>query len=136
MNNRKCLILLLLTIICSCNTKIIVQTTHFQVNDAFYQSWTVSENEKGTDIVLKLSTVDKCIVFDSLVFRGVQMPVSVSFENEYVILKSVLHVGISRLKTSNTIVKKPDQLLYKCLEARQSYSLNGMRREKNKYLRF
>ncbi len=125
--------LLLFLIIYGCNIRNGNNTSYFQVKDAFYQSWVLTENEKGTNIILKLENVDKNIVFDSLIFRGVMLSVSISFDNDNVILKSVLPVGISRIETKNKLVQQPDQLLYKYFGTRGFYPLKDIRREKSKY---
>lgn len=124
---------LLFLMIYGCNIRNGSNINYFQVKDAFYQSWVLNENEKGTNIILKMENVDKNIVFDSLIFRGVMLTVSISFENDQVILKSVLPVGISRIETKNKLVQKPDQLLYKYFGIRGFYPLKDIRREKGKY---
>lgn len=124
---------LLFLMIYGCNIRNGANIPYFQVKDAFYQSWVLSENEKGTNIILKMEKVDKNIVFDSLIFRGVMLKVSISFENDQVILKSVLPVGITRIETKNKLVQKPDQLLYKYFGTKGFYPLKNIRREKGKY---
>lgn len=134
MNIKSHFFLLLFLIIHGCNTRNGANIAYFQVKDAFYQSWLLNENEKGTNIILTLEKVDKNVVFDSLIFRGVRLAVAISFENNQVILKSALSVGISRFETNKKLVQKPDQLLYKYFGSRGYYPLKDIRREKGKYL--
>lgn len=133
MRPKSLFFLLFLLMIYGCNIRNGNKIAYFQVKDAYYQSWVLSENEKGTNIILKLENVAKNLVFDSLIFRGVMLSVSISLENDQVILKSVLPVGISRIETKNKLVQKPDQLLYKYYGTRGFYLLKDIRREKGKY---
>jgi hypothetical protein len=95
----------------------------FKVKSAYYQSWIVSEEEKGTDILLTLSGVREGLVIDSIVFRGVRLKAFVTKENKEVHIKSILTSGISRIKLEKVVVNLPDQLIYHYKGQRKSFPL-------------
>jgi hypothetical protein len=107
----------------------------FNIKKAYYQSWVVSELEKGTDIILELSDVDPEAVFDSIVFRGVRLKTFAAIHNNEVELKSILPVGISRLKIDFEVVGLPDQLIYHFRGERKSYLLKSIERKNTRFYR-
>jgi hypothetical protein len=105
----------------------------FNVEDAYYQSWMYSTEEKGTDIMVYLSNVQDEVEFDSLIFRGVSLPVFVSENNMDVVLKSILNTGISKISVVKKPAGKPDQLIYYFKGSKYSYPLKNIRRKEMKY---
>jgi len=95
----------------------------FNIKEAYYQSWVVSDDEKGTDIVLAMNNVKQGVEFDSIVFRGVRMRAFVTKNNKDVNIKSILPSGSSRIKLDIKVVNLPDQLIYHYRGERKSYSL-------------
>jgi hypothetical protein len=107
----------------------------FTVKDAYYQSWMISGQEKGTTVTIIVTEIDKDVNFDSIVFRGVQMPVNTEVKESTTVLKSILNRDQSRLlEDKNTTTNKPDQLLYRYKEEKKSYILDSIRRENMKYV--
>lgn len=105
----------------------------FNIKDAYYQSWVASEKEKGTNIFIKVANVKDGVVFDSLIFRGIKLPVFTEVQNEIMTLKAIVNIEISRISLESVVVNKPDQLLYRFQEAKHSYILKKIRREKMRY---
>ncbi len=96
----------------------------FEIRQAYYQSWVVSENEKGTNVMLELTKADEGIVFDSIVFRGVRLKAFTTRKGDNVEIKSILPVGKSRIiGLENKVVNLPDQLIYHYHEKRMSCPL-------------
>ena len=107
--------------------------TLFNIKDAYYQSWMINENEKGTNIILNLINVQKGVTFDSLIFRGLKLPVFIDTKDTVVILKSILTVGMSKIRIEKEVVDKPNQLLYTFQGIKHSYFLKNIRRLQTKY---
>ena len=84
----------------------------FKVSDAYYQTWVVSNNEKGTNIILILNDVHEGVEFDSIVFRGIRLKAFATNKNNEVSIKSILPSGASRIKLDFKVVNLPDQLIY------------------------
>jgi hypothetical protein len=105
----------------------------FKIKKAYYQPWVVSENEKGTDIMLELTKADNGVVFDSIVFRGVRLKAFTTIKNKGVELKSILPAGISRIKIESQVVGLPDQLIYHDHGERKSCPLTKIERKRTKY---
>lgn len=105
----------------------------FDIKDAFYQSWVISEKEKGTNINLEIINVKKGVVFDSIIFRGLRLPVFVEEKEGIVHLKSIINIEMSRIKLESKVTGKPDQLIYHYQDTQHSYILKKIRREKMKY---
>lgn len=107
----------------------------FTVKESSYQSWIVNENEKGTDIILLCTNVVKEVEFDSIIFRGIMIPVTTKVENGNYIIKGSVRSGLSVLKPENTVINKPDQLIYSYKGNRYSYYLSKIKRKEMKYFR-
>ena len=120
---------------CGCSIKNSVNNEYFHVTDSFYQPWVLSEDEKGTTVTVKIEKSVNDILFDSLIFRGVKLPIVSSAENNQLILKSTLSVGISRVETKREVLQKPDQLMYRYKGCRGYYPLKDIRREKGIWLK-
>lgn len=105
----------------------------FKVQDAFYQSWVKKETQKGTQITIILKDVKPNVQFDSIIFRGLQIPVSIENKENNVVLTSVVLSLIPELNDGSVPVNKQDQLLFKVNGKRQFFILEKIRREKMKY---
>lgn len=105
----------------------------FLIRDAYYQSWIVNENEKGTNIVIELTGVQPGILFDSIVYRGIRLSVAVQDKDGIVYLKSKQNVGSSKLSTENGTAPGPDRILFRYNGTNQSYILKEIRRLNTKY---
>ena len=105
----------------------------FIIKKAYYQSWVASENEKGTDIILELKKVNSDVEFDSIVFRGVRLKAFADIRNNVVDLKSILTVGIPRIKIESQAAGLPDQLIYHYRGERKSCPLTRIERMATRY---
>ena len=124
----------LLFIFLNCNT-IQQEKASFKLEDAYYQPWVINDNEKGTDVIIELTHVAKEITFDSIVFRGVQLPVFLLEGKDKLILKSKLYVGLARLPIASKPNHKPDQLIYIYMGRKYSFLLKKIRPLKTIYYR-
>jgi len=127
------LILLAAIYFTSCQSVSKGKVSPFRLNSAYYQSWVMSENERGTDIILRLDGVRKGIEFDSIVFRGIELPVFTSAEKDVIILKSILPIGQSRIRIESRVTGGPDQLIYRIKGKRKSYLLKNLERKETRY---
>ena len=124
--------LLIVLYLTDCKTINNVNNMPFSLKSAYYQSWVLNENERGTDIILMVKNVSQGIRFDSILFRGVKLPVFTSMEKGRIILKSVLPIGRSRLKTGSEVTGEPDQLIYRINNERKSLLLGTLERKKTR----
>jgi|GEM_PF-2410889 len=105
----------------------------FTVKKAFYQSWVISENEKGTNVVLELTRIRKGVTFDSIIFRGVRMKALVSATKRGAEIKSILPSGKSRIKITIEVVNLPDQLIYHQEGERKVFFLKDLKRKNTRF---
>lgn len=105
----------------------------FILTDASYFSWVVDENENGTNIKLKLSGVDQGINLDSIIFRGVRLPITITKIDDETVVESILPNGFSRFPVDFVRVDKSDQLMYRNKGEKCVFLLNEIRREKMVY---
>jgi hypothetical protein len=111
------------------------EKTLFEVDDAYYQSWMVNENEKGTDISIVLSNVQPGVMFDSIVFRNNRLPVISSANGKTMVLTSILNIGIERISMEKISVNQPDQLMYRNNGKKYSFEIKSFKRKETKYLK-
>ena len=123
--------LALLTVICliSCQTIGKINSMPFRINSSYYQSWVMSEKERGIDIVLRITCLQKGIEFDSIVFNGVKLPAFITKEKGGIILKSILPIGLSRIRIGSEVTGEPDQLIYRIKGERKTYLLSNLKRK-------
>jgi len=133
----KYIVFSLIMVICgflnNCKTIKNKSETLFIIQDAYYQSWVARKQENGTDIIVRLVNVQKEVKFDSLIFRGIQLPVWTTENNGIATLKSILTSGIEKIHTKKKLVHKPDQLLYYYQGTREIYLLSNIRRLETLY---
>ena len=126
-------IMLLCVYLNNCKTIKNKSETLFNVQDAYYQSWVARKEENGTDIIILLINVQKEIKFDSIIFRGIQLPVFTNDSNGVVTLNSMLTSGLEKIPMKKKYVNKPDQLLYYYQGTKRIFLLNNIRRLNMKY---
>lgn len=102
----------------------------FKVKRSFYQSWIISDEEKGTDIIVELTGIKEGVTFDSLIFRGVKLKAYGTAKGKGVELKGIISSGKSRIKMRYDVVNLPDQLIYHYKGERKEYLLKNIRRVK------
>jgi hypothetical protein len=105
----------------------------FEVKDAYYQSWVTKDNERGTDIFLELQKVKEGVICDSIIFRGMELPLFIENKEGILHLKSILNTDISKIKLDFKVNHAPDQLIYRYNGIRHSLLLKNIRRENMKY---
>ena len=92
----------------------------FEISGVSYFSWVVDENEKGTTIEVGLGSLVSEVQFDSIIFRKVMLPVTLSEnKNGNHTVTAILPSGKSRIPVKTKHIDKPDQLIY---------HFNGIRR--------
>jgi hypothetical protein len=128
------LVLIIFSVISSCSVLRNNNSSPFILKEVTYQSWVVNENEKGTDIVLKVVDVPEGISFDSLVFKGVRVPVTLQKESDFYSIKGVIRSDLSHLKPEKTVVNKPDQLIYTYQGRKYYFKIQSITRKEMKYL--
>lgn len=127
-------LIVLLFFVIGCSVLNNKQNKLFTIKDAYYQSWMVSEQEKGTTLTIVLTNIEKDISFDSIIFRGIQMPVNMEVKESTTILRSTISQNQARfIENTNTAANKPDQLIYTYKNERKSFKLESIRREEMKY---
>jgi hypothetical protein len=105
----------------------------FTIQDAYYQSWILNENEKGTIIIVEVKNIKPNIEFLSIVFRGIEIPLSSVRKNDTLVLKANLLTGLSKLEQKNEINSKEDQLIYQIRSINKTVLLKKIRRQKTIY---
>jgi hypothetical protein len=117
-----------LIIISSCSPLKNMGEKFFTIKDSYYQSWMVNENDKGTNLIIELTGVKTGVIFDSVVFRGVKLPVYPEEKDDIVKLKSILYTDIALISTEGEISNLPDQLIFHYKNSKYSVPLNNIRR--------
>ena len=105
----------------------------FKIKKAYYQSWVMSQEEEGTDVILIITAIDKGITFDSIIFRGVKLEAFKTLGKKELQLKSILPGGKSRIQIGFDVVNLPDQLIYRHNGERKIFYLNSILRKKTRY---
>jgi hypothetical protein len=105
----------------------------FEIKDAFYQSWVISESEKGTSIVIEITNIKEGVVFDSIIFRGLKLPVFIEEKDGITYLKSLLNIELSKISLESKVTDEPDKIIYHYQTSKRLYDLKNIRRLKMKY---
>lgn len=105
----------------------------FHMQEACYQSWFLNAEESGTNLWIKVTHVKTDVVFDSVVFRGWQMPVSIADSGNYILLQTM--IPSEKMKQLHTLrrVDEPNQLQFLYKNKRQNIALKNIRRKEMKY---
>lgn len=127
------LLLIINALIASCRCYQCADDKLFIIKDAWYQSWVVDENERGTDIFIEITDIKNGVVFDSIVFRGLRLPVFVEKRDSMIVIKSIIEAPLSKLHIKNEFVGKPDQLIYHYKGTSHSQALKEIRSKSMKY---
>jgi hypothetical protein len=106
----------------------------FEIKDAHYQSWVAKTNENGTNIFIDLVKTKEGVTFDSIIFRGLELPVFIEDKEGTLHLKSIINLDISKIKPDYKVANAPDRLIYTFKGKKHSYLLKNIRRENMKYL--
>lgn len=84
----------------------------FQIKDAIYYSWFVNENERGTNVELKLTKIKGAIKFEAIIFRNLKIPLATIRRGNSALLKGVLPGPESILPDRSELSTGPDRLLF------------------------
>ena len=132
---KSILFLLISLFIISCSSMRTRQSNPFTVTAASYSSWFVNETEKGTQVTINLSDVRDGVIFDSLVFRTMKIPVVTERSGDSTVVKAVLSGNESVLENRALLGNGLDRLIYTWKGERLSYEIKEYTREDSKYLR-
>lgn len=117
----------------SCGSINKVRMRDFTIKDAYYQSWILNENEKGTDVFVVIRNVGSGIEFRSIIFRGRELPISITKEKGTIVLRAGFTVGVSKLEQKTKVSNKEDQLIYQIGGVNKILILKEIRRKETKY---
>jgi hypothetical protein len=106
----------------------------FKLKDAFYQPYVYRNQTKGTDVIIQLVNVQKEITFDSVIFRGIRLPVFILDKDDMITIKSILSFDNAKIAIEKKVVHKPDQLLYHYKGVKHIFELKNIRALTTKYL--
>ncbi|HCC71843.1 MAG TPA: hypothetical protein DEQ09_11940 [Bacteroidales bacterium] len=107
----------------------------FQVHDIYYQSWVIKNLEKGTDVVIDFRNLDEAVEFTSLVFRGIEVDVSVQPAGKKTIVKGVINTGPSIIENYEYKVSGyEDMIKYRYLGKEFAYPLKNVKRESTRFI--
>ena len=129
------LVFSLLFIQSSCKTIRPNKMPDFKLKKANYQSWYISPQNKGTDVLIIVSNVKAGVVFKSIVFRGIEVPIEEQISGNKIVLKASFNPGIAMLHSKSKINRKANQLIYKIGKQHKSMLLSNLKRKKNKFYR-
>lgn len=122
-------------LIYGCTTAQKIHHTPLRVDDAYYYSWFVTENERGTYMEIHVTEMRKDISYDSLIFRGGAFPVSAERSGRNVtIMAEHATVGFEHLNLRRP-VDLPDQLVYSWMGQKRSILLDELRNDGIRYLK-
>ena len=127
------IVFLIIILISGCKSMSKSALQDFKIIDAYYQSWVINENEKGIDIVIELKNVRSGLEFQSIIFRGLELPISIKKENNTTYLKAAYTIGLSKLDYKKTPSSKENQLIYQIDKVKKTVLLKEIRRKKTKF---
>lgn len=119
----------------SCRTIAPNKMSYFKLKNTSYQSWYISAENKGTDVTIIVSNVKVGVRFKSIVFRGIEVPVSEQISGNKIVLKASFNPGIATLHSNYQINRNANQLKYQIGSQHKSMLLNNIKRKKNKFYR-
>jgi len=119
----------------SCNTVKISNSCPFTVTEAIYYSWFANETERGTRIKINLKDVRDGVIFDSLVFRTMKIPVITETKDDIVLVTAVLPGNESVLENVAVTDSGLNRLIYTWKGERSFYEIRKFTREDSKYLK-
>jgi len=124
---------ILLILINGCKSLSKSELRDFTIKDSYYQSWYLNENEKGFEISIVLKNIKPNIHFQSLVFRGVELAISIKRGNDSIILSANHTLGLSKLKQKFKINKGENRIIYKLNNVEKTYIIKNLSKRKTIY---
>ena len=126
---------LIMGILSSCASMKVSEHELFHIQDVYYQSWAIKDLEKGTDIIVEIRNPDPGVEFTKMVFRGIEVDVSVTGEAGKLILKSTVNTGPSVLEDYEYKVTGEDNMLkYKYMGKSFNYPLKNIKRKDTRFM--
>ena len=105
----------------------------FRVKECSYQTWFIDAEKHGTRIWIKVKRPDPGVEFDSVVFRGFQMPVVLSEHKNYLLLRADIPSRKMMHLHSIHITEKSDQLQYRYMGQKGNVLLTNIERKEMTY---
>jgi len=93
----------------------------------------INNNDKGTNLFLELADIKPGVVFDSVIFRGVKLPVFIEEKDGVTKLKGILYRDLDIFLKEQEVSNLPDQLIYHYHDKRYTFRLENIRRINMKY---
>lgn len=105
----------------------------FRVKESSYQTWFIDAEEHGTRLWIKVKRPDPGVEFDSVVFRGFQMPVALSEHKNYLLLRADIPSEKMMHLHPIYVTEKPDQLQYRYMGKKGNVLLTNIERKEMTY---
>lgn len=106
----------------------------FTVKDISYQSWTHANGERGTDITAIVTDADSLILFESLTFRGLTVPVTTLYEKEKTTLRATIITDYSLMENNDYISEDgPDRLTFTYMGEEYNWPVKNIIRLPSKF---
>lgn len=131
------IILIISTIIISSSCSILKHSEHtvFDIKNAYYQSWMIKDQKKGTDVIIELINVDPEIEFLEIVFRGIKVNISKSTNANTTVIKGVINTGPSVIENYEYEVSgSHNSIKYKYKDEYFTIPVKNFQRLKTKFL--
>jgi hypothetical protein len=126
-------LLIRIILISGCSSLRNANDKFFTLKNAYYQSWMINNNDKGTNIYIELTDVKPGVEFDSVVFRGIKIPVFIDEKDSITKLKSILYRDLDIFFKNQKVSNLPDQLIYHYHNSKYSFKLDTIRRINMRY---
>jgi hypothetical protein len=126
---------ILILVLISCKSYQSVQTTPFTFNNAYYQSWMENQSNKGTNVTILLTNVDSGVSFDSLVFRGLKVPVTSFNGIDTTIIRGTVPAQGSITPVKPQYSAGPNQLIFRTNGLRRTFILKNVDRKDMNYFK-
>ncbi|MCA1755921.1 MAG: hypothetical protein LC649_00460 [Bacteroidales bacterium] len=106
----------------------------FTVKDISYQSWTRSNGERGTDLTVVVTDADSLVLFQSITFRGLTVPVTTVTNDGTVTLKATLATDFSMVENYDyESTGGPDRLTFTYREEEYNWPVKNIKRLQSKF---
>jgi len=132
---KRILVILICMFFISCGSMKNRQSNPFTVTAASYYSWFVNETERGIQVTINLRDVRDDVMFDSLVFRTMKIPVVTETSGDSVLVKAVLPGNESVLESRALPGSGLNRLIYTWKGEKLFYEIEEFTREDSKYLK-
>lgn len=106
----------------------------FTVKDFSYQSWTRTNGERGTDLTVVVTDTDPLVLFQSITFRGLTVPVTTATNNGSATLRATLATDISMVENNDyTSTGGPDRLTFTYRGEEFNWPVKNIKRLESKF---